>query len=647
MTSILSNLLLPGAAGEPQAAVSALQGTSNEGGKFAQVAGNPANSLDFMNLLVPNEGQQAASSGASEGLLQNPSLKNVSLETLASLLANSAYRGEASHFATEEEGAASDPAVEPIEVSYPEDRKDGENPVSALTVEPATANFFAGASPSSQKLGVEAPAKDMKRVLADNAISESTPILLVLTGKLERLVPQSLPSVILNNEFIKDSLATNDLEGFLNQPTTLGNILESFDVPPKEMQDIAAQLDLNTVVTPNEFLKAINVDPQQISSELQILKDNLPLEGLRSYIERGERLTGTKSKPETETTSGPNLAAGAASGAPQGVGTSPASDARSQSDDGSRSPRHQSGEIGVANAFAAQPSQDPFVSIDQRAKDGFQDALATQQNTVSNVDSDPTLEKSDADQPEWLKFTAERVSDEIQKADRNMSGSSSGQQFANQGQSLDLERMSFFKLESEQTTDESGSASFESSLGDMTAQPLFHQSHKVSDVVVPAKPSLHDSNPAQIVSQKVVDNAVILLNEGGGTIRVDFKTDTLGQVDLAIQVKDNNVELKIIAANDSARDMLATEMPKLREALSAQNITLNKAEVGLSNHSQHSHFSGNAFNSFNNQNQQNNNQNQSSGTSSNGFLTPKFFKPAIASKVYAPRQHHGSISVLA
>ena len=85
----------------------------------------------------------------------------------------------------------------------------------------------------------------------------------------------------------------------------------------------------------------------------------------------------------------------------------------------------------------------------------------------------------------------------------------------------------------------------------------------------------------QQMQKAVLDSASMLVKDGGGSIRIDIGNKELGSVDLAVEVKDNKVDIKIVAASPQAREMLATELPKLRESLQTQNLNLSKVEIGL------------------------------------------------------------------
>lgn len=87
--------------------------------------------------------------------------------------------------------------------------------------------------------------------------------------------------------------------------------------------------------------------------------------------------------------------------------------------------------------------------------------------------------------------------------------------------------------------------------------------------------------PSKEFVQNVFDKASMMLKEGGGSIRLDLGSESLGSLDLALDIKDKTVELRIIASSPQARELLAQELPKLRDSLLQQNLNLDKVEIGL------------------------------------------------------------------
>jgi hypothetical protein len=98
-------------------------------------------------------------------------------------------------------------------------------------------------------------------------------------------------------------------------------------------------------------------------------------------------------------------------------------------------------------------------------------------------------------------------------------------------------------------------------------------------------------SPKQL--QDIFDNSSMLIKEGGGSIRLDLGSKDTGPLDLALDIRDNTVELRIVTHSDQAREALVQELPRLREFLQNQNLNLEKVEIGLSYGSAWSESSGN------------------------------------------------------
>ena len=76
-----------------------------------------------------------------------------------------------------------------------------------------------------------------------------------------------------------------------------------------DIQDKLSTLgfDPGQVVTPKEFLKAIGIDPHRVVAELDLLEQNLTLDGLSPYMVRSAAMRGqaapsSKVRPAAEPT---------------------------------------------------------------------------------------------------------------------------------------------------------------------------------------------------------------------------------------------------------------------------------------------------------------------------------------------------------
>lgn len=79
----------------------------------------------------------------------------------------------------------------------------------------------------------------------------------------------------------------------------------------------------------------------------------------------------------------------------------------------------------------------------------------------------------------------------------------------------------------------------------------------------------------------VFERAHMMLKDGGGSIRLDLGTMNLGRIDLALDINQDTLRLRITADSDKAREMLTQELPALRQALLDQSLDLKTVEIGL------------------------------------------------------------------
>ena len=122
---------------------------------------------------------------------------------------------------------------------------------------------------------------------------ESTPTVAFLSGHLEQLDQAKIPTLPSDSKFLGDALAQDDLVGFMNQPTTINEMIRDLGLPPSFTAEAnKLGLDFNEQITPASFLKAIGVDPQRVLAELTLLKGNILAEGMTPYLNRAAALNG-------------------------------------------------------------------------------------------------------------------------------------------------------------------------------------------------------------------------------------------------------------------------------------------------------------------------------------------------------------------
>ena len=142
---------------------------------------------------------------------------------------------------------------------------------------------------------IDAITKNLEKIrssLPKNDAASLTPILSFMTGKVDQLTPEAIPSLVMNNTFIQDALASNDLDHFLNTPVPTSHLISSLDLD----QSVAIHNKVGMIaekiqfLSPNQLFKMLDLDYQVISSELKMLKSQLSIDGFSPYIRRSQAL---------------------------------------------------------------------------------------------------------------------------------------------------------------------------------------------------------------------------------------------------------------------------------------------------------------------------------------------------------------------
>lgn len=146
--------------------------------------------------------------------------------------------------------------------------------------------------------------KTVKDVVAAHKESiADSPVVAFLTGHLEKLDAAQIPTLVAGNDFVQTALSEPDIEQFMQQPMKVSELFESLGLPKNlTSQASLAGLDLEQVITPRTFFKDLGIDPQRVSVELQLLRDNLALGGVSMYMGRAQTL---KSPDELVPTNNP------------------------------------------------------------------------------------------------------------------------------------------------------------------------------------------------------------------------------------------------------------------------------------------------------------------------------------------------------
>ena len=136
-------------------------------------------------------------------------------------------------------------------------------------------------------------ALDGTQAILRSAIGDlaKTPVLSLLTGRLDQLEPQSIVDIVASNGFIQGVLTETSVDQFLQKELYLGKFLIELEVSSQTMMNLeAAGINFGVLGTPEDFLKSMGVDTQQLKAEIEVLKDNLSLGALQGYLFRSKSL---------------------------------------------------------------------------------------------------------------------------------------------------------------------------------------------------------------------------------------------------------------------------------------------------------------------------------------------------------------------
>jgi len=98
--------------------------------------------------------------------------------------------------------------------------------------------------------------------------------------------------------------------------------------------------------------------------------------------------------------------------------------------------------------------------------------------------------------------------------------------------------------------------------------------------------------PRETLAQRILGQAEIMFKSGGGSMRMDVEAPGIGKVDVAINLNNNQLDVRIITASDQARDIITREVAGLRDGLTQQGLNLRGLEVGKAGESSSRNFAG-------------------------------------------------------
>ena len=471
-------------------------------------------------------------------------------------------------------------------------------------------------------------------------LRRDAPILSILTGRVEELSPLDIPKTILNSGIIQDAMSHEDIQNFMETPVDITEFMSDLG-----LDAIAAKMNSMNIedklVTPAEVFDSLGLDSQSVLSELKLLSGYLATDGLNPYMVRSAAIRGHRPQ-ENETIKPAGFVSPLQQPSGQKTLTNQPITQMNVSE-GPHNPQvkgqpqpsldfplgpwesHSADNIDTVHAMTGIPSsdtQEPWNELAlARAMKNAQAALETKSTTHNSIpnletvtdegfaDLGKTWETGTSVKTEFATENKPQNLNMVEEINRlslqtNMNSSADIRDNAIeentmkegvQVDSLDTENTLssekdrlFSTTSSSSTSSDSGQRQEERSssdslpldelLGTSIPQSKLSSSTTPFDLEIQNVEKIQESKQVRDI---VFEKAQMMVKEGGGTIRLDLGTQDLGKIDLAIDVQNDALRLKITADSDKAREMLSQELPALRQALMDQSLDLKTVEIGL------------------------------------------------------------------
>lgn len=380
-----------------------------------------------------------------------------------------------------------------------------------------------------------------------------------------------LHPLVMNNAFIQNALAADDAQEFMASQQTIASWMQQLDLPEHKQQAFLEQSGLlaDQKISAHELFASMSLNPQNIRNEIQQLQNQIPIEGLAPHMERAEALH--QGKLESEKLQQPQTAE-------------------------TELLSERAAESKSVETKAPIASHDPFQSVrhdwDQSSVKKYQVGTSQDSPAWINQLGDQMLETSPADMSTAeSSLSPELVEGTVVPDYTGSKGPAVVSQAWQAPQDIDARELTFYQLSQEgfQPVAGEGLGSQDKNPDSQPESKHFSQGLAANlGAVVGNQTSERgtwESNlqrpELQRFRQEIIQRAEMLIKDGGGSIKLDLGHEQLGKIDLAIELKDQKLDIRIVAATERAREILAQELPRLREALASQNIDLQNLEIGL------------------------------------------------------------------
>ena len=158
--------------------------------------------------------------------------------------------------------------------------------LASETAEKKSQNSRDEARRASAQLGRTEETTHRPVEVGSQTVAEAS-IFAILSGDLQGITPETLVDKLSKNQFFNDALAADDVSSFLDQPVTVKSLLTSVGVSTDvQEQIVSGGVSLEAKMTPRQLMASLGADSERIATELLVIKESLPIDGLQPWLDR-------------------------------------------------------------------------------------------------------------------------------------------------------------------------------------------------------------------------------------------------------------------------------------------------------------------------------------------------------------------------
>lgn len=483
-------------------------------------------------------------------------------------------------------------------------------------------------------------AKKVKEPVLITEHKKANELLAFLAGQVQDLPSNNLPSLVAENGLVQDALGAPNIHKYMNTPQATGSLLEKIGFNAQEATVILSDLKSQGVemISPNDLLKQLGVDPSRATIELQILQNNIQLDGLKGYMQRAKTTNNISEQEQPQEASNElkrnsELIVDEKKESLERIETNH-DEFKPLNTDSKQEFVEKNTLTGLEKIEIT--SKDPFENFNMdlnthdakvivgKEIESDQQFISFDGNKIENlIKNDSTINTND------LKSgTVESVNFEVAQSTTsmesglNIDADESSKVDTPQNSNIEFSAINQFNTKIEGNKNARSSNDHIEIESIDTSNPLKNVSSEKGKYQESGQHEQNDSSPENSQSdmlglnvnstknsstgrqsgkfnldtdiqlnhsidmEPIVNQAKMLLKEGGGSIRVNLNNSDYGAIDLAINVNENTLELKIATTTEQAREAINAELPRLKDALSNQNLDIKMIEISLKGESQ-------------------------------------------------------------